>query len=85
MAQHDDRDGEVHVLPADDSDQLEDATEHPIGEGQGVLRMLVLPVGRRQRTGWRLRTGNLGTYRRSSGPIHPSDRSQRAGTEGCLS
>ena len=57
VAQHDDLDGEVHVAPADESDQLEDAAERSVEEREGHRRMLVLPDGGRQSADWRLRMG----------------------------
>ena len=40
MAQDDDLDREIHVLAAEEADQLEDATERPVQEREGHRRML---------------------------------------------
>lgn len=53
VAQHDDLDGEIRVAATDEPNQLEDAAERPVeeGEGEGHCRMLAAPESRRQNAG----------------------------------
>ena len=71
MAEHDDFDGEVRVVPAGEPHQLEDAAERPIQEREGAHLMLAASGGHSQST--QASDGIVGTHKSRQPPTDEVD------------
>jgi hypothetical protein len=83
VAQHDDFGGEIRVPSTDQSDELKDTAECPVGEREGHRWMLAAPGSRRQSAVRSAGDGDiLGTHRAPDGSYmcSPPSRSDRRET-----